>query len=233
MHSPQRRCHVPDRGVRSDSGPMTNRNMNAFAVAALAVLVSVLLAACGDGDAGLSREEVEEIVRAELADAPAPPEPAPSLTSADVEEAIRKAMAEMPKPDAGLTQQEVQRIVEAAIASMPEPQPGLTSADVERIARGVVASIPPRSDPADYTKFFVDNAISLYETQGLDATLAYYNRPQSVDGQWYVFIIDENDLVIGHPDAHRLGLDLNGWVGTDSNGYNFGPDMLSASEEGK
>ena len=82
----------------------------------------------------------------------------------------------------------------------------------------MVASIPPRSSPAEYTRFFVNNAISRYETQGLDATLAYYNREESVDGQWYVFIIDENGLVIGHPDA---------------NGYNFGPDMLSATEEGK
>ena len=73
----------------------------------------------------------------------------------------------------------------------------------------MVASIPPRSAPADYTRFFVDNAISRYETQGLDATLAHYNREESIDGQWYAFTIDENDLVIGHPDAHRLGLDVN------------------------
>ena len=89
---------------------------------------------------------------------------------------------------------------------MPQPEPGLTSAEAERIARGVVASIPPKSAPADYTGFFVENAISRYETQGLDATLAYYNSEESVDGQWYVFIIDENDLVIGHPDPRRLGL---------------------------
>ena len=54
-----------------------------------------------------------------------------------------------------------------------------------------------------------------------------------MDGQWYVFIIDENDLVIGHPDPERLGLDLKGWVGTDANGYDFGPEMLSATEDGK
>ena len=35
------------------------------------------------------------------------------------------------------------------------------------------------------------------------------------------------------PDAQRLGLDLKDWVGTDANGYNFGPDMLSATEDGK
>ena len=125
------------------------------------------------------------------------------------------------------------KVQSAAIADVLKSQPGLTSAEVEQIARGVVASIPPKSAPADYTKFFVDNAISRYETQGLDATLAYYNREESIDGQWYVFIIDENDLVIGHPDSHRLGLDLKGWVSIDATGYNFGPDMLSATEEGK
>ena len=48
-----------------------------------------------------------------------------------------------------------------------------------------------------------------------------------------MFIIDENDKVIGHPDVQRLGLDVKGWVGTDANGYKFGPDMLSATGEGK
>ena len=142
-------------------------------------------------------------------------------------------MADMPQPEAGLSKSGVEEIVKSVVAAIPQPKPDLTSAEAEQIARGVVASIPSKSAPADYTRFFVNNAISRYETQGLDATLAHYNREESVDGQWYVFIIDENDLVIGHPDAHRLGLDVKGWVGTDANGYNFGPDMLSATEDGR
>ena len=126
-----------------------------LSLAALAMLLSLLLAACGDGDAELTRAEVEEIVQAELAD-------------------------------------------------MPQPEAGITAAEAERIARGVVASIPSRSMPAEYTRFFVDNAISRYETQGLDATLAYYNRPESVDGQWYVFIADENETVLAHAAAPDL-----------------------------
>ena len=212
---------------------MTYRKLSILALTALAVLLPILLIACGNGDAGLSRAEVKEIVREEIADAPAQPEPAPGLTSADVEEAIRAALADMPQPEPGLSEEEVERIVEAAIASIPEPRAGLTSAEAERIARGVVASIPPRSAPIEYTKFFVDKAISRYDTQGLDATLAHYNREESIEGQWYVFIVNENDLVIGHPDPHRWGLDLKGWVGTDANGYNFGLDMLSATEDGK
>ena len=207
--------------------------LSALILSVLTVPVLILSIACGGEDAGLSRAEVEEIARAELAESPAPSTAEPGLTSADVEKAIHAAMADMPQPEAGLSKSEVEEIVKAAVAAIPQPEPGLTSAEAEQIARGVVASIPPRSAPAEYTRFFVDNAISRYETQGIDATLAHYNREESVDGQWYVFIIDENDLVIGHPDAHRLGLDLKGWVGTDANGYNFGPDMLSATEDGK
>ena len=111
----------------------------------------------------------------------------------------------------------------------PEP----ANAEAEEIVVAVAASIPSKSAPADYTRHFVESAISRYETQGLDATLAHYNSEESIDGQWYVFIIDEDDLVVGHPDPERRGLDLKGWVGTDANGYQFGPEMLSATEEGK
>ena len=216
---------------------MSGRVFYSGLVVALFLVALILFVACGGEDAGLSRAEVEEIVRAELAESPAPPTAEPGLTYADVEEAIRAAMADMPQPESGLSQEDVERIVEAAIpaaiADMPRPEPGLTAAEAERITRSVVASIPPTSGPGEYTKFFVEKAISRYETQGLDATLAYYNRPESIDGQWYVFIVDENDTVIGHPDVQRLGLDVKGWVGIDANGYNFGPDMLSATEEGK
>ena len=168
---------------------MRFRKPSALAPAAMAVLALLLLVACGDADAepGLTRAEVEEIVRAELADARA----------------------------------------------LSQPGPGLTPAEVERIARRVVTSIPLKSDPAEYTRFFVDAAIARYETQGLEATLAHYSHKESIDGQWYVFIIGEDDRIAAHPDPQRVGLDVNGWVGTDTNGYNFAPGMLSATDEGK
>ena len=91
------------------------------------------------------------------------------------------------------------------IAGMAEPGPGLDRAEVERIARNAVDTIPPKSTPAEYTKFFVDNAVSRYESKGLDATVSHYNRPGSVDGQWYVFIIDDEGQVISHYNAHLIG----------------------------
>ena len=136
----------------------------------------------------------------------------------------------------------MESIVGDAIDKAPPPEPGLTRADVEGIVRAAIADIPSKSAPADipsksapaeYTRFAVRDAIARYEAQGLEATLAHYNRAESVDGQWYVFIIDQNDLVIGHPDPERRGLDLKGWVGTDANGYEFGPEMLAATEDGK
>ena len=177
---------------------------------AIVAAIALALSACGDGDAGLTRAEVEEIVQEELASEPPQTEGVAPLTEAQAES-----------------------IVNDAIEKMAPPEPGLTRAEVEEIVRAAIASLPSKSAPADYTRHFVANAIARYEAQGLDATLAHYNSPQSVDGQWYVFIIDQNDLVIGHPDPERLGLDMKGWVGTDANGYEFGPEMLSATEDGK
>ena len=257
-------------------GITTGRKPKRLACAVACLLAIVVLAACGDGNAGegVSRADVEEIVRQEMTGGGAS-----SGTPADVSEAVRREIAALPEREAGLSETEVRTLVQASIAALPEPRPGLTRAEVnevvasaiegmpeakpdlgragieeivrsivaempeerggltaeqaESIARSVVASIPARSSPADYTRFFVDNAIVRYQTDGLDATLAHYNREESVDGQWYVFVIDEDDMIIGHHDPGRRGLDVKGWVGIDANGYRFGPDLLSTTEEGK
>ncbi|MCY4448587.1 MAG: hypothetical protein OXE02_07045 [Chloroflexi bacterium] len=181
---------------------IARKALGTAALSALLLTAALLLAACGSDDPGLTRAEVEEIVRAELA----------AESSASVEGTVNDT------PDA---------------AAVPPATAGLTRADVEEIVRAAIAGIPPRAAPAEYTQYVVDSAVARYESQGLDAALAHYNSAQSIDGQWYVFIIDENDLVIAHPDPERRGLDLKGWVGTDANGYEFGPDMLAATEEGK
>ena len=62
-------------------------------LSALIVAAIFLLAACGDG---LSRAEVQEIVRAERPEAPVHPQP--ELTNSDVEEVIRKVIANISPP---------------------------------------------------------------------------------------------------------------------------------------
>ena len=254
---------------------MTRKTTVSTFLAVLAVLATLLMLACGGGSEQLSRDEVAEIARGELAGAA--PSPDPGLTAAEAEQLIQEAIAAIPGPEPGitrddvaeivaaaiaeiqesqpgLTMDEVREVVEAVIVAMPEPapsladvqraveeamasmaaaEPAITREEVQRISRNAVASIPSKSAPAQYTQFVVGNAISRYESDGLDSTVAHYNRLDSVDGQWYVFIIDENGGVISHYDPHLLGEDLSGPVGTDANGYNFGPEILSADENGK
>ena len=234
---------------------MIDRKLRTLALAALLLLVPILLAACGDDDtdagAGLTREEVQEIVRSEAATSATAPEPT-GLTRAEVEAAIQAAMAQMPEPgisdaqievalqqimaaipEPGLTQADVETAIKAAMADLPQSEPGLTADEARTLAQYAVATAPPKTSPAEYTRFFVNNAISRYEVEGREATLAHYSRVESIDGQWYVFVVDENDLVIAHPDGSLVGLDLKGPLGTDANGYNFGQEMLSAGEEGR
>ena len=194
------------------------------------------MAAMTPGNGGLTSADVDAMIQAAVADIPPPVPSAPGLTAADVERIVRKAIADSSQSESGLSREEVERIARAAIPDLPPsipPEPSLSPAEVEQIAHSVVASIPPKSNPAEYTKYFVETAISRYEALELDATLAHYNSADSVDGQWYVFIINEAGDVIGHYDPNIIGQNLNGPLGTDVTGYTFGADMLAATEDGK
>ena len=57
-----------------------------------------------------------------------------------------------------------------------------------------------KADRAGYTVATVEKALRLYDSKGREATLAYYNSPESVDGEWYVVIADENKEIIAHPN---------------------------------
>ena len=87
-------------------------------------------------------------------------------------------------------------------------------------------------DRGEFTVDLVMDALELYEEEGLEATLEYYNSPESVAGGWYVFICDEEDTVIAHANQDLLGMDLKGDMGVDSTGYRFGDVMLGATERG-
>ena len=190
------------------------------------ILTALLLTACGgDGSStgandtdSLTQEQVETIVRAEIAAAERDEDP-----QADA--------------DSGLTEAQVQQMIQDAVSGLatsepPMAAPGVTAEQAQQIAEYTVATIPAKTSPADYTQFVVQSAIARYETEGLEDTLAHYNRASSIDGQWYVFIADEDGTLIGHFNTHILGENLNGPLGTDAGGYNFGPEMLAAGAEG-
>ena len=94
-----------------------------------------------------------------------------------------------------------------------------------------VTTPPDKSDPAAYTVAFVQGAIDRYERDGRDATIAYYSTRESVDGQWYVFIIGENDRTIGHYNPPIRNRPPTARV--DITGYYYGPDILATDEEGR
>ena len=75
-----------------------------------------------------------------------------------------------------------------------------------------------KDDPAAYTHAIVLAAIARYEFAGKDAAAAYYNDKANIDGQWYVFITDENDHFVAHaPRPDFIGTDLKDveWLDED------------------
>ncbi len=93
------------------------------------------------------------------------------------------------------------------------------------------ATVPPKSTPADYTKFLVRDAISRYASEGLDATVAYYNTKESVDGQWYVFISDdENQTIVAHaPNPDLVGQHSSQALGPNS--YPTGSAVAATADQ--
>ena len=90
---------------------------------------------------------------------------------------------------------------------------------------------PDISDASAYTKSFVMQAIARYERDGRDATLTYYNTAESIDGQWYMFIMDEDDVVVAHENPALLGLPASEVNGPD--GYPAGLMVVAvASTDG-
>ena len=90
---------------------------------------------------------------------------------------------------------------------------------------------PSRDNPAAYTQAFVERAIDRYNNEGLQATLDYYNSPDSIDGQWYVFIAN-TDIILANAAVPSI-------VGTSSldtrgaDGYPIGQHLSAvATEEG-
>ena len=88
-----------------------------------------------------------------------------------------------------------------------------------------------RENIAQATKNYVAKATELYDSEGLDATIAYYDSRESVDGQFYLFLIGADDIYLAHPIfPHLKGTDIKDVVGSD--GQELGREIAQATEEG-
>ena len=88
-----------------------------------------------------------------------------------------------------------------------------------------------RENVAVSTKEYVQRAIDLYDSEGLDATIAHYNSEESIDGQFYLFLIGDDDNYLAHPIfPHLIGSDIKDVVGSD--GQELGKEIAQATDEG-
>ena len=93
------------------------------------------------------------------------------------------------------------------------------------------APIPTKDNPAAYTRSYVQDAIRLYNREGRQALTDYYNSPESMDGQWYMFIVDEHNVMFVHHDPEYAGTDF--LTITDPTGYRSGEAISKTTEQGQ
>ena len=105
---------------------------------------------------------------------------------------------------------------------------------------GIVAAVvvlmiggsgPGKDEPEAYTKNLVDRAIERYKEEGRQATIDYYNTAESVEGQWYVFIVNPDGVTIAHHNEKFRGRDPS--LRLDATGYFYGDDLMAATEDGR
>ena len=88
-----------------------------------------------------------------------------------------------------------------------------------------------RKDLEGFTMAYVQQAMAYYDENGLDATVAYYDSRESVEGQFYLFLIGADDIYLAHPIFPYLkDTDLKDVK--DSTGYELGKEIAVATEAG-
>ena len=90
---------------------------------------------------------------------------------------------------------------------------------------------PTKDEPGAYTKSVVEEAIRRYERDGLQPTVDYYNSAESVDGEWYVFIINGEGYTIAHHNPKFRNRDPS--LRVDSKGRFYGDELLGTTEDGR
>ena len=101
------------------------------------------------------------------------------------------------------------------------------------IGSGWYEPVPTQDDPAGYTRLLVADAVSLYAQSGLEAALDHYNAPESADGPWYVFVLEQRPdgiYTLAHPTRpERVGLSH---IRIDARGVNYGLEFARTPRSG-
>ena len=91
-----------------------------------------------------------------------------------------------------------------------------------------------KTDPAQYAVALVEQAIRYYKAHGREAAARHFSSPESVDGTWYVFMFNEDNIRIAHPTLLDLiGQPVDGPSGVDINGFAYGQLFAQTDEQGQ
>ena len=89
---------------------------------------------------------------------------------------------------------------------------------------------PGKDDPPAYTQYFVQQAVDRFNRDGRDAVIDHYNSEDSIDGPWYIFIIEDGTTVSIATNPELVGTRTG--PRTDVNGKNYGIELAAADERG-
>ena len=90
---------------------------------------------------------------------------------------------------------------------------------------------PQVADPVGHTQAYVQQAIDYYNANGLEATITYYNSPESSDGEWVLSMADENYILrIAGVAPYLIGRDIR--VLSPSSYPDLGAELAAATEQG-
>ena len=65
----------------------------------------------------------------------------------------------------------------------------------------------------------------------MEASIEYYNNRDNVDGEWYVFIVNEDGYTIAHHNPMFRNRDPS--LRVDAAGKFYGDELLGGSEQGR
>ena len=92
---------------------------------------------------------------------------------------------------------------------------------------------PTKADSGEYARLLVGRALTHLDDKGEASLLERYNAPESLDGPWYVFVLEDRG-----GDLYTVAnSNLPEFLGTtreriDANGFNYGEAFAAVTEEG-
>lgn len=79
---------------------------------------------------------------------------------------------------------------------------------------------------------YVQRALAFHDSHGREATFSHYNSPGSVEGENYLFVLDDSGELLVHINPELIGGNVHTNLGMDADGNRFGLMILEATAEG-